>query len=215
MIVRHERWTPLHNNCSGKHTGFMTLARHLGAPVAGYQLIDHPAQRMVEKTLKEMAGLSGDLPYGVDGCTVPNFALSLTALARAMAQFADTSATDAIAAGGGGPRRARDDGASGAGRGNGAGVHEPDASVARTWWSRRVRRASISRSSPRLGSAPRSRSTTAASRASETVIAALLIALGAVPDEGAAASLARAPVPNTRGVPVGERRARLEAFRGG
>ena len=91
MIVRGERWTPLHNNCSGRHTGFMTLARHLGAPVAGYQLIDHPAQRMVETTLKEMAGLNGELPYGVDGCTVPNFALSLTALARAMAQFADTS----------------------------------------------------------------------------------------------------------------------------
>lgn len=53
-----------------------------------------------------------------------------------------------------------------------------------------------------------------ASRASETLIAALLIALGAVADEGAAAALARAPVPNTRGVPVGERRARLEAFRG-
>jgi len=66
-----------------------TLARHLGAPVRGYEQIEHPAQRMVESTLKQMAGLTGALPYGVDGCTVPNFALSLTALARAMAQFAD------------------------------------------------------------------------------------------------------------------------------
>ena len=45
------------------------------------------------------------------------------------------------------------------------------------------------------------------SRAAETAIAAVLIALGAVPDEGAAAGLARAPVLNTRGVQVGERRA--------
>ena len=62
MIVRGERWTSLHNNCSGKHTGFMTLARHLKAPVAGYHLVDHPAQRLVEMTLQEMADVSGDMP---------------------------------------------------------------------------------------------------------------------------------------------------------
>ena len=66
MIERREKPTPLHNNCSGKHTGFMTLSRQLGAAVAGYQLIDHPAQQAVERTLKEMAGLSGEIPYGVD-----------------------------------------------------------------------------------------------------------------------------------------------------
>src|SRR5262245_35772915 len=91
MIERGEKPTPLHNNCSGKHTGFMTLARQLGASVTGYQLVDHPAQRAVERTLKEMGGLSGELAYGVDGCTVPNFAVPLKSLARAMAQFADPS----------------------------------------------------------------------------------------------------------------------------
>jgi L-asparaginase II len=45
-----------------------------------------------------------------------------------------------------------------------------------------------------------------ASRASETVLAALLIALGVVKNEGHAFSLAHATVLNTRGVPVGERR---------
>jgi len=89
MIQRRETPTPLHNNCSGKHTGFMTLSRQLGAAVAGYQLIDHPVQQAVMRTLKEMAGLSGELPYGVDGCTVPNFAVPLKALARAMARLAD------------------------------------------------------------------------------------------------------------------------------
>jgi L-asparaginase II len=46
-----------------------------------------------------------------------------------------------------------------------------------------------------------------APHAAETAIAALLIALGALPDDGAAADLARAPVLNTRGVQIGERRA--------
>jgi L-asparaginase II len=45
-----------------------------------------------------------------------------------------------------------------------------------------------------------------ANRASETTLAALLIALGAVKNEGHALSLARVPVLNTRGVPIGERR---------
>src|SRR5258706_3764046 len=92
MIVRGERWTSLHNNCSGKHTGFMTLARGLGVPVANYQEHDHPVQRAVEATLKEMAGLTDPLPYGIDGCTVPNFAVPLAALARAVAQIADPDA---------------------------------------------------------------------------------------------------------------------------
>ena len=214
MIVSHERWTPLHNNCSGKHTGFMTLARHLRAPVAGYQLIDHPAQRMVETTLKEMAGLAGDLPYGVDGCTVPNFALSLTALARAMAQFADTrgltparrEAAERVM----GAMTAHPELVAGTGRVCTNLMRQSRSLVVKTG-AEGVYIAII----PALGLGAALKIDDGGSRASEAVIAALLIALGAVPDEGAAASLARAPVPNTRGVPVGERRARLEAFRGG
>jgi L-asparaginase II len=214
MIVRHERWTPLHNNCSGKHTGFMTLARHLGAPVAGYQLIDHPAQRMVETTLKEMAGLAGDLPYGVDGCTVPNFALSLAALARAMAQFADTRGlTPSRREAAGrvvGAMTAHPELVAGSGRVCTNLMRQSRGLVVKTG-AEGVHIAII----PALGLGAALKIDDGGSRASETVIAALLIALGAVPDEGAAASLARAPVPNTRGVPVGERHARLEAFRGG
>src|SRR5947209_2527105 len=67
MIASGERWTALHNNCSGKHTGFMTVARALHAPVAGYELPDHPVQRRVETTLAEMAAVQGPLPYAIDG----------------------------------------------------------------------------------------------------------------------------------------------------
>ena len=47
-----------------KHTGFMTLARGVGASVAGYEQFEHPVQRRVESTLKELAGLTGELPRG-------------------------------------------------------------------------------------------------------------------------------------------------------
>jgi len=212
MIARHERPTPLHNNCSGKHTGFMTLARHLGAPVAGYQLIDHPAQRLVEKTLKEMAGLTGELPYGVDGCTVPNFALPLEALARAMAQFADTTALTPN-------RRAAADRVvramtanpelvAGTGRACTQLMRQSGRIVVKTG-AEGVYVAIL----PELGLGAALKIDDGASRASEAAIAGLLIALGALPDNGAAAQLARAPVPNTRGVAIGERRAVFDVFR--
>jgi L-asparaginase II len=211
MIARGEPWTSLHNNCSGKHTGFMTLARHLKAPVAGYEQVDHPAQRLVEATLKEMVSVSGAMPYGVDGCTVPNFALPLTALARAMAQFADPS----------GLAPARREAASRVMR---AMTAHPElvAGTERvcTNLMRETRGIVVKTGAegvyiaimPELGLGAALKIDDGAGRASETAIAALLIALGAVRDDGAAAALARAAVPNTRGVAVGERRAVFEAF---
>ncbi len=74
------------NNCSGKHTGFLTLAQHLRA---GPDYVDpeHPVQKMVRAAFEEMTG--EDSPgFGIDGCSAPNFATSLSGLARAMARFA-------------------------------------------------------------------------------------------------------------------------------
>lgn len=213
MIARGERWTPLHNNCSGKHTGFMTLARHLGAPVRGYERIEHPSQLAVEKTLKEMAGLTGALPYGVDGCTVPNFALSLTALARVMAQLADpralTPARRAAAERVMQAMTAHPELVAGTGRVCTDLMREAPGLVVKTG-AEGVYIAIV----PSLGLGAALKIDDGASRSSETAIAGLLIALGALPDDGAAAALARAPVPNTRGVPVGERRARFDVIRG-
>lgn len=75
-----------HNNCSGKHTGFLTLNRHLGG---GPEYVDpkHPVQLAVRQTFEDITG--EDSPcFGIDGCSAPNFACSLHGLARAMAGFA-------------------------------------------------------------------------------------------------------------------------------
>jgi len=50
----------LHNNCSGKHAGFLAAALHLGEPVAGYERPDHPVQRRVLATLTEMGGIGSN-----------------------------------------------------------------------------------------------------------------------------------------------------------
>jgi len=76
----------LHNNCSGKHAGFLTLARHLGA---GPEYIDpdHPVQKAVLAAFEEMTGETSP-GHAFDGCSAPNFACTLTGLARAMARMA-------------------------------------------------------------------------------------------------------------------------------
>jgi L-asparaginase II len=89
MIRRGEKPTRIHNNCSGKHTGFLTVARHWNIATAGYERHEHPVQQAVAKAIGELTGIADELPWGVDGCAAPNFAISLAAFARALAQFAD------------------------------------------------------------------------------------------------------------------------------
>jgi L-asparaginase II len=76
----------IHNNCSGKHSGFLTLTRHLKAGPE-YVEPDHPVQRAVKAAFEEVTGETSP-GYGIDGCSAPNFATSVHGLARAMARFA-------------------------------------------------------------------------------------------------------------------------------
>jgi len=82
--------TALHNNCSGKHAGMLTTARHCGEPIQGYGRPDHPVQQRIRAALAEMTGCDlAEAPCGTDGCGVPTFALPLRGLAVAMARLAD------------------------------------------------------------------------------------------------------------------------------
>ncbi|MFC0341082.1 asparaginase [Paracoccus niistensis] len=76
----------IHNNCSGKHAGFLTWNRHHGADPE-YHLPDHPLQQAILAASEEVTGepVAG---MGIDGCSAPNFATSVAGLARAMSAFA-------------------------------------------------------------------------------------------------------------------------------
>lgn len=92
LIAARRRPEAVHNNCSGKHAGMITVACHLGAAVAGYSRADHPVQRLIAGVLCEMTGLA-DLPApAVDGCGVPTYPLPLARLATAMARFGHATA---------------------------------------------------------------------------------------------------------------------------
>jgi len=90
LIHAGEKPSPLHSNCSGKHTGFLTTARHLGETTRGYVEPDHPVQRRVAQALGEMCGIDlAHAPRGTDGCGIPVIGIPLAAMARGMARMAD------------------------------------------------------------------------------------------------------------------------------
>ena len=84
---------PIHNNCSGKHAGFLELARRLGGGPE-YVEPDHPAQRAVRAAFEEVTGETSP-SWAVDGCSAPNFACTVRGLATAMARFATATGGDA------------------------------------------------------------------------------------------------------------------------
>ena len=86
LIRADESPCQLHNNCSGKHCGFVTMSRHMKAGPE-YVEIDHPLQRAIRAATEEVTGESV-AGYGIDGCSAPNFSHSISGLARAMHSFA-------------------------------------------------------------------------------------------------------------------------------
>ncbi len=98
MLGRGEQPQKVHNNCSGKHAGFLHLARACGDAPADYLASDSAAQREVNLAVAEMAGLEGPLPVGLDGCGAPTMLLSLRQMARAFCRFANPAAQSPVRA---------------------------------------------------------------------------------------------------------------------
>lgn len=78
----------LHNNCSGKHSGFVCLACHMGVDVEGYVEESHPVMRAVTAALRDTTGaaLSADV-CAIDGCSIPTYGIPLDRMALAFARL--------------------------------------------------------------------------------------------------------------------------------
>ena len=86
LIRAHESPCQIHNNCSGKHTGYLTLSKHLKAGPE-YVEMDHPVQQACLSAFNEVTQYESPT-FGIDGCSAPNHATTVHAMARAMAFFA-------------------------------------------------------------------------------------------------------------------------------
>lgn len=86
---RLERPSALHNNCSGKHAGFVCTACHAGEDPTGYIGYDHPIQREIRAVMSELTGATlGQDVCGIDGCAIPTYAVPLKGLAHGFAKMA-------------------------------------------------------------------------------------------------------------------------------
>ena len=80
--------TAAHNNCSGKHSGFLTAALHLGVPTRGYVQATHPVQQRILGIMEQVCGVRlAGTPVGIDGCSIPTYAIPLENLAYGFARF--------------------------------------------------------------------------------------------------------------------------------
>jgi len=79
---------PEHNNCSGKHAGFLCFAVHSGFETKDYVEPDHPVQQAVRAAMEDLTGAPHSAGHcGRDGCSIPTFAVPLKALANGFARF--------------------------------------------------------------------------------------------------------------------------------
>lgn len=84
-----ETATQLHNNCSGKHAGFVCFACHAGLDPRGYVAAGHPVQREIRATMESVFACEmADDRMGIDGCSIPTWAIPLRNLAGGMARLA-------------------------------------------------------------------------------------------------------------------------------
>ncbi len=80
--------TQLHNNCSGKHAGMLATARHINLPIQDYWRANHPMQQRVLEILRQLSGLDlGPQVMGLDGCSLPNWAMPLQSMAEVFAKL--------------------------------------------------------------------------------------------------------------------------------
>ncbi|HLQ38389.1 MAG TPA: asparaginase [Planctomycetota bacterium] len=96
LLLAGQKPQKVHNNCSGKHTGFLHLARDCGDDLDGYLASDNHSQGEVHAAIAAMAGVTAPIPLGTDGCGAPTFELPLSALARAFARLANPIGLPAV-----------------------------------------------------------------------------------------------------------------------
>lgn len=89
ILASGQQGCRIHHNCSGKHSGFLTTALHLGLSLDNYHLLEHPLQQLSLDILSDLADIDlKQYPMGIDGCGLPAPTMPLLQLAHATARFA-------------------------------------------------------------------------------------------------------------------------------
>ena len=77
MLLCEEKVSAIHNNCSGKHIGFLAVCKKNGWDFSTYDNPDHPLQIAVKQKINSMCEVTEDYPVTTDGCGVPILSMPL------------------------------------------------------------------------------------------------------------------------------------------
>ncbi len=73
-----KKYTPIHHNCSGKHTGMLAIAKFKNLSLDDYLSPAHPVQELITETISEICHYPVEkIGIGIDGCSAPVHALPL------------------------------------------------------------------------------------------------------------------------------------------
>ncbi|CAM3273763.1 asparaginase [Filibacter tadaridae] len=90
LIKADKEITPEYNNCSGKHSGMLTTAKHMNESLEDYYKLDHPVQKRILEVISDISEIpADDIEIGIDGCGVPVHGIPLKNLALSFAKMAD------------------------------------------------------------------------------------------------------------------------------
>ncbi len=88
MIRDGEKPTQLHNNCSGKHAAMLAFCRHANHDIETYEQLEHPLQIAILETVEKFTDVPASaVKIGIDGCAAPNFAVPVSAMAKAFGRL--------------------------------------------------------------------------------------------------------------------------------
>ena len=77
MLLRGEKPGAIHNNCSGKHIGFLAICKVKGWDIKTYDSPEHPLQVEIKKKINEICKVKESYPETTDGCGVPILSMPL------------------------------------------------------------------------------------------------------------------------------------------
>lgn len=93
MLQAGQTFSSAHSNCSGKHTGFLAVCKHLGLPTQGYINYQHPLQEALRQLQSKVFDFDfHKADWGIDGCGIPTYRLPLSKVAWAQLLFLKESA---------------------------------------------------------------------------------------------------------------------------
>ena len=89
LFAKGGKPSALHNACSGKHAGMLSVAQAMGVDTKGYSAREHEVQKAVRACVQEVLDYElTDSRCGIDGCSIPTWAAPMNVFAKGFARMA-------------------------------------------------------------------------------------------------------------------------------